>query len=117
MYNLFLIFILGVTKYCSGITTCYTPYNVSNLGLVSYQNKVYNIDNYVHPGGQSTLLLSKGSPLESFFNEYPIHINNDLVIRHLQNIYVGELYDCCECGCIGNGTYPNDVQTTTSYLN
>ena len=115
MYKRFLFFILGALKYCTGLN-CYTPNNVTILGLVSYQNKVYNIDNYVHPAGQATLLLSKGKPLEDFFAKYKFHINNPLVSRDLQNIYIGDLYDCCDCACGGGGAsltepYPNVVST------
>jgi len=107
MYKLLCVLSLSILKYCSGIT-CYTPANVTQLGLVSYQNKVYNIDNYVHPGGQVTLLLSKGQPLEDFFNKYKFHTNNQLVNRDLQNLYVGDLYYCCNCGCVTD-PYPNTV--------
>ena len=69
---------------------CYTPLDVMNKGLVSYQNKVYDIKNYIHPGGQDTLFLSTGKPLEDFFNmdRYNFHINSPLVTKDLENIYV-----------------------------
>ena len=76
---------------------CYTQNDVFKNGLVSYQNKVYDIQNYIHPGGQRALLLSKGKQLEEFFNmnEYKFHINSQLVNKHLENIYVGNLYSNC----------------------
>ena len=105
MYKLLCVLALAALNYCSAIS-CYTPANVTTLGLVSYQNKVYNIDNYAHPGGQATLLLSKGGQLEDFFNKYKFHINNPLVNRDLNNLYVGDLYDCC--GCVTE-PYPKSV--------
>ena len=76
---------------------CYTSDDVLKNGLVSYQKNVYDIQNYIHPGGQRTLLLSKGKPLEDFFNmnEYQFHINSQLVNKDLENIYVGKLSTNC----------------------
>ena len=67
---------------------CYTSDDVLKNGLVSYQKNVYDIQNYIHPGGQRTLLLSKGKPLEDFFNmnEYQFHINSQLVNKDLDTI-------------------------------
>ena len=67
--------------------------DVSEKGLVSYQNKVYNIKNYKHPGGQDTLILSVGKPLEDFFNlnNYKFHITSNLVKKDLETLYIGNL--------------------------
>jgi hypothetical protein len=74
---------------------CYTSKNVYDNGFISYKNKVYDITNYSHPGGIKTLLLSKGRPLESFFDsdEYNFHITTsyDATFNDLSNIYIGEL--------------------------
>lgn len=77
------------------ITFCYTSNDVFDKGFVSYKNKVYDITNYVHPGGQNSLLQSKGKPLEEFFDsgEYNFHITTsfDATFNDLSNIYIGEL--------------------------
>ena len=64
---------------------CYTSNDVQNNGYVSYNNKVYDIDNYIHPGGQDTLLLAKGKPLEDFFKQpqYQFHISSTFVQNDL----------------------------------
>jgi len=76
---------------------CYTPKDLSNKGLVSYQNKVYDIKNYVHPGGQDFLLLSVGKPLEEYFNmnKYSFHIASNQVAKDLQQLYIGNLQNNC----------------------
>lgn len=87
---------------------CYTPLDVMNKGLVSYQNKVYDIENYIHPGDQDTLFLSAGKPLEDFFNmnRYNFHINSPLVMKDLENIYIGDLYNFCN---ITNNNDKNNI--------
>ena len=87
---------------------CYTPLDVMNKGLVSYQNKVYDIENYIHPGDQDTLFLSAGKPLEDFFNmdRYNFHINSPLVMKDLENIYIGDLYIFCN---ITNNNDKNNI--------
>lgn len=84
---------------------CYTTKDVIDKGLVSYENKVYDIKNYIHPGGQRTLLLSKGKNLEEFFNmdEYKFHTISPIVTKDLEKIYIGNLYTTC-----GN-TYNNQT--------
>ena len=76
---------------------CFTPQDVQNKGLVSYGNKVYDIENYIHPAGQDTLLLAKGKSLEEFFiiPEYKFHINSRAVKTDLESIYIGDLYQSC----------------------
>lgn len=77
------------------ISFCYTSKDVFEYGFVSYKNKVYDITNYSHPGGQKSLLQSKGRPLEDFFDygEYNFHITTsyDATFNDLSNIYIGEL--------------------------
>ena len=77
--------------------------------LVSYQNKVYNITNYKHPGGQATLLLSGGKPLENYFNmnEYKFHITSNLVKKDLETLYIGN---------ICNKTINNNINPHFLYL-
>lgn len=104
MVKIFTYILLYVNTIFTFSQNCYTPNDVLVKNLVSYRNKVYNIKNYIHPGGQRTLLLSIGKPLEEFFNmdEYKFHITSDLVVKDLQNIYVGNLYNNC------NNTAPID---------
>ena len=89
--------------------TCYTPYDIIQKNLVSYQNKVYDISKYNHPGGKELLLLSVGKPLEEYFNtdRYYFHITSSQVRRDLENLYVGNLQNNC--------TIPNNTITKNQY--
>ena len=83
---------------------CYTQIDVFNNGFVSYETKVYDIINYVHPGGQDTLFLSIGNPLEQFFNipSYKFHtLSSSRTKTDLKHFYIGDLYNFC-----GNKTIP-----------
>ena len=77
------------------IPSCYSSTNISDNGFVTYKNKVYDITNYNHPGGQNILIQSKGKSLEEFFDEdiFNFHITTsyDLTFTDLQNIYIGEI--------------------------
>lgn len=90
MFKLFLLNLVLQT-----ITACYTSQDVFDKGFVSYKNKVYDITNYVHPGGKKTLLQCKGRPLEEFFDygEYNFHITTsfDATFNDLSKIYIGNL--------------------------
>lgn len=104
MFKSFTYILLYINTLFTFSQNCYTPTDVFNKNLVSYQNKVYDIKNYIHPGGQRNLLLSVGKPLEEFFNmdEYKFHIKSDLVVKDLHSTYIGNLYDKC------NNTIPKD---------
>jgi len=93
---------------------CYTSNDVMKNGLVSYKNKVYDIKNYIHPGGQKTLFLSSGKPLEDFFNmnDYKFHIKSASVTKDLDNIYIGELHDSC-INKTNNNTINNNNNNNT----
>ena len=95
---------------------CYTPKEVSDKGLVSYQKKVYNIQNYDHPGGQDLLLLSVGKPLEEYFNrnKYNFHITSNQVAKDLQQLYIGILQTNCQ---INNNKTNNNITTTKNVFN
>ena len=99
-------------------TFCYTSQDVFDKGFTSYKNKVYDITNYVHPGGQKTLLQCKGKPLEEFFDsgEYNFHITTsfDATFNDLSKIYIGEL-------CANSISHPKTItkeidSTTLLYL-
>lgn len=93
---LFTLLIFGLNSIASAIN-CFTIQNIQNKGYVSYLNKVYDVKNYNHPGGQDTLQLSIGKPLEDFFNmpQYQFHINSQIVLRDLEKLYIGDLYNNC----------------------
>lgn len=77
---------------------CYTPKDVYNQGLVSYQGKVYDLSNYnTHPAGKDILLQTYGKPLESFFNMnvYKFHVGKSNVKNDFKMLFVGDLYDTC----------------------
>lgn len=92
---------------------CYTAKDLSNKGFVSYQNKVYDIKNYVHPGGQDLLLLSLGKPLEEYFNmnKYRFHVASNQVAKDLQRLYTGDLQNNC------NNKTNNNITTTKNVFN
>ena len=98
VFKLFAIFLtfLNMATCITGLN-CYTSKDIITEGLVSYQNKVYDIENYKHPGGKNTLLLCKVKPLEDFFkmDEYSFHVTSELTTEHLKKIYVGELRESC----------------------
>jgi len=94
---------------------CFTKEDVKNEGLVSYENRVYDITNYNHPGGQDILLLCKGKDLENFFNipEYSFHKNSRMTISDLNRIYVGTLNKTCG-NC--NNTMTNSIYDKVIYI-
>ena len=96
---------------------CYTPKDVLKKGLVSYKNKVYDIQNYAHPGGQELLSLSIGKPLEQYFNmdKYSFHITSNQVAKDLENIYVGNLQTNCMIN--NNNTNNNKIIITNNIFN
>lgn len=83
---------------------CYTQNDIIKNDFVSYENKVYDIKNYIHPGGQRTLFLSSGKDLEQFFimDQYKFHIGSSFVKKDLEKIYIGDLYDFCNNNTINN---------------
>jgi NAD(P)H-flavin reductase len=95
---------------CSLGMKCFTKEDVKNQGLVSYENKVYDITNYYHPGGQELLMLCKGKALEDFFNDpaYSFHKNSRMTISDLNRIYVGTLNKTC-------GDCNNTITTNYNY--
>ena len=115
--KLFSIFLL-LNNIVFSYQNCYTPTDVSNKGLVSYDNKVYDIQNYIHPGGQEILYQSIGKPLEEFFymDQYKFHITSNLVVEQLKDIYVGDLYQSCANITDNTNTNNQDVFTDSTIL-
>ena len=96
---MFMFRILFFTTTIVNSLNCYTPKDIINQGLVSYQNKVYDIKKYdMHPGGQEILNPAIGKPLEYFFNMdiYNFHMDSIGTERDLQKIYIGNLYANCD---------------------
>lgn len=101
---------------------CFTPADVFKNGLVSFENKVYDISKYNHPGGQSYLKRCIGKPLEPFFysNSYYFHLQSYSNTRaDLSNIFVGKLSDVCEPPIIQNTTVkiPDKIINNYDYTN
>ena len=91
-------FVLKIIPFILGsvLSICFTSLEVQNLGLMSYENKVYNLSNYNnHPGGFNTLLLTKGKDVGDFFKieKYKFHITSSLQQTKfdLEKIYIGKV--------------------------
>ena len=107
MIKLLTLFTLSLNILFGKSLNCYTQQDIFNNGFVSYETKVYDIINYVHPGGQDTLFLSIGKPLEQFFTipSYKFHtLSSSRTKTDLKNFYIGDLYDFC-----GNKTSNNTI--------
>jgi hypothetical protein len=62
MLKLFTILLFGFNSIVSALN-CFTIQDIQKKGYVSYLNRVYDIKNYIHPGGQDTLQMSVDKPL------------------------------------------------------
>lgn len=96
MLKLFTILLFGFNSIVSALN-CFTIQDIQKKGYVSYLNRVYDIKNYIHPGGQNTLQMSIGKSLENFFNmpQYKFHIDSQIVFQDLQKLYIGDIYENC----------------------
>ena len=77
---------------------CYTSNDIVGTSLVSYQNKVYDLDLYnTHPVGKDILYQAYGKTLEEFFDMdiYSFHKYSKAVTNDLSQILVGKLQDIC----------------------
>ena len=97
MFKILTLLFLCLSNVVGLTSTCFTPQDVYKMDLVSYNHKVYDIQNYAHPGGKRTLMLSAGKPLEEFFNisEYSFHKKSQGVVEDLDQIYIGDLKLVC----------------------
>ena len=98
MFKFLKILLLGLTIGTDAFK-CFTPKDVYNKGLVSYQGKVYDLSNYnTHPAGKDILLQCYGKPLEYFFNMpvYKFHVGKSNVKNDLDMLFVGNLQDSCD---------------------
>ena len=77
----------------SFVSSCFTNQTVIDYQYTTYQNNVYNISTYIHPGGQLLLSMSYGKNLEYFFNipKYNFHTTSKTVINDLDTLYIGQL--------------------------
>lgn len=115
-----IILLLNLILQTISVPFCYTSKDVFDKGLVSYKNKVYDITNYIHPGGQRTLLKCKGKSLEEFFDnggDYEFHITTSKTqtFNDLNSIYVGELCAIQE-PTTQPSTYKEGIDSTLLYL-
>jgi hypothetical protein len=114
MFKILILLFLSLTNVIGLSPACFTSQDVKNTGLVSYKNKVYDIENYEHPAGKRTLLLSKGKPLEEFFDlpEYNFHQNSISTNKDLENIYIGELKIICN----NTNNYTNNYTNNNNFI-
>lgn len=72
---------------------CILQQDINNNQYTTYQNKVYDISKYQHPGGQTLLFKAKGKTLEEFFykDQYKFHIKDAQTIKDLESIYIGDV--------------------------
>ena len=90
--KIFLLFLSFCIKTTNCI--CYNENEIISKGYTTFQNKVYDISNYNHPGGIQTLLKSKGKKLETFFNDpdYNFHLESSSeTFPDLAKIYIGDV--------------------------
>jgi hypothetical protein len=90
-------FLLTIIPFLGSVMSiCFNTFDIKNFGLMSFENKVYNLSNYNdHPGGFNTLLLTKGKDVGSFFemDKYKFHITSSLqqTKLDLDKIYIGQV--------------------------
>lgn len=107
MFRKFLSFF---TLLSSGLAQkCFEKVDVVNSNnLFFYQNNVYDITGYDHPGGLKKLQQTIGQDLENYVTKsaYDFHLTSKSFKKDLSDIYVGILKDSCS-------TSPNAPPTTS----
>jgi len=75
------------------VSSCFTNQTIIDYQYITYQNNVYNISTYIHPGGQSLLNMALGKNLDYFFNmpKYNFHITSSTASNDLNALYIGQL--------------------------
>ena len=107
-------FIILIYSTYSFAQKCFTTTDIFNSdNLFSYKGKVYDITNYSHPGGQNTLKMTIGQPLEQFvnMNKYDFHLNSNKFTNDLKNMYIGILSN--NCNIPDTTTIQPNTDTTT----
>ena len=107
-------FIILIYSTYSFAQKCFTTTDIFNSdNLFSYKGKVYDITNYSHPGGQKTLKMTIGQPLEPFvnMNKYDFHLNSNKFTNDLKNMYIGILSN--NCNIADTTTIQPTTDTTT----
>ena len=86
---------------------CITTQEIENSNtLYSYQNKVYDITGYSHPGGKSTLKKAVGIDIEDMIKKsYKFHLKSKDFQKDLDDTYKDDL-------CIPLTTIPTTTLTT-----
>jgi predicted ferric reductase len=103
MFKLLKILLFSSLTLGANAFKCFTPKDVYNKGLVSYQGKVYDLSNYdTHPAGKDILLQAYGKPLEYFFNMpvYKFHVGKLSVKNDFEILFLGNLQDDCNVSII-----------------
>lgn len=78
---------------------CFVLTDIMNSqSLFTYQGNVYDIANYVHPGGRNSISQVIGTELEPFLQQprYSFHLTSNRFRNDLQGILVGVLRDICQ---------------------
>jgi len=92
--TVFNFFILSVSS-----QRCFIMTDVMNSqSLFTYQGNVYDIVNYVHPGGRTAISQVVGTALEPFLQQprYSFHLTSNRFRNDLPGLIVGILRDNCQ---------------------
>lgn len=76
------------------VNACFTLNDIHQNGYTYYNNKVYDISSYKHPGGSKTLSKAIGNDLSPFFNnnKYDFHLSaSSNTFPDLKKLYIGDL--------------------------
>ena len=96
---------------------CFEKIEVINSDkLFFYQDKVYDITGYNHPGGSTTLKKTIGEDLENYVTQpdYDFHLTSSSFKKDLLDMYVGVLKDTCETSTSIPTSIPTSTTTSTS---
>ena len=83
---------------CVNSQKCFVNNDIVNSNnLFTYMGNVYDITNYNHPGGQTTLQRTVGTSLETFVNmpKYNFHLTSNKFKSDLDKMIVGVLKPTC----------------------
>jgi hypothetical protein len=71
---------------------------MNSQSLFTYQGNVYDMDNYVHPGGRNSISQVIGTALEPFLQQprYSFHLTSNRFRNDLPGLLVGILRDNCQ---------------------
>ena len=94
LITVFNFFVISVSS-----QRCFVMTDVINSqSLFTYQGNVYDIANYVHPGGRNSISQVVGTSLEPFLQQprYSFHLTSNSFRNDMLEILVGVLRDNCQ---------------------